>query len=74
MNLEREILKSLDQYHPYVPLEKVMLAELRLIGVGENAAKDALEVLKRKDQVLLITTEDDVRWKITTAGRARLCE
>ena len=74
MNLEREMLEALDQVEPLMMFERVLVSQMRMQGHTQADAEGALRRLEQRSQVIGITTDDGRKWKISTAGKARLCE
>lgn len=76
MNLERIILETLENVHPRMLTDRVLLGDVRLqeSSVSQGDLTRALRILENKKQVIVLTGEDSTRVKITQAGQARLLE
>lgn len=76
MNLQRLILEKLSNVSPRMLTENVLWSDVRLDDgkISLTELRGALRQLEQKDQVVIVTTEDATRIKITAAGIARLAE
>ena len=76
MNLELQILETLEAAHPRLLKRSVVFAEVSLAtdGLTETAFERALVQLDRKGQVWIDQGEDVTRLKITPEGLARTAE
>ena len=78
MNLEREILKALQDLQGHLMTTKVIHSHVKLATGASKSLTDvrlALESLERKGEVNGLDHEDyGHRWKITDAGKFRLAE
>jgi hypothetical protein len=76
MNIERLILEDLHLSHPRMLTERVLLSDLSNAGVPVSMTdlRGHLRKLEEKSQVIVVTSEDATRIKITSDGIARLAE
>ena len=77
MNLERLILCELLSIGGNMMLTRTLHNAINLASpalVSEENLVRALHSLKLKDQVFGAETDDGVKWKITSQGKARLAE
>lgn len=76
MNLQRTILKNLDQRTGGICPTGTLWSDVMLDepGTSYSEFKRALTALEEKSQVVVINGEDRTKAKITDAGKLRLLE